>query len=285
MISKLGTSLLLLLGLILATGCAALLPINDRSAAADRVAAAAGFHKSYIKTGWFTLTAYERCKIPGDPLHIYIEGDGTAWQTRTRLADDPTPKSPLVLELAALDPSPNVAYLARPGQYSADGLPGCDAIYWSGKRFSNEVVDAMNNAIDVLRDRSKVKEIHLIGYSGGAAIAVLSASRRSDVISLRTVVGNLDPEAVNRYHGVSPLMHSLNPIDVAEKLRMPQRHFVGSADNVVPPAIAQSFLKRTDDQSCSAITVVEGATHTRGWREQWKVLLSMPFSCPGKSGK
>ena len=282
MISKPGTSLLLLLGLILATGCATLLPKNDRYAAADRAAAAAGFHKSHIKAGLFTLTAYERCNIPGDSLHIYIEGDGTAWQTRTRLSDDPTPKSPLVLELAALDPSPNVAYLARPGQYSADGVPGCDATYWSGKRFSNEVVEAMNNAIDVLRDRSKVKAIHLIGYSGGAAIAVLIASRRSDVISLRTVAGNLHPEAVNRHHGVSPLMHSLNPIDVAQKIRMPQRHFVGSEDNVVPPAIAHSFLKHTGGQSCSAITVIEGATHTRGWREQWKTLLGMPFSCPGK---
>ena len=31
-------------------------------------------------------------------------------------------------------------------------------------------------------------------------IAVLIAFRRSDVASLRTVAGNLDPEAVNRYH-------------------------------------------------------------------------------------
>jgi hypothetical protein len=57
------------------------------------------------------------------------------------------------------------------------------------------------------------------------------------------------------------------------------RHFAGSADNVVPPAIAQSFLKRTGGQSCSAITVVDGATHTSGWREQWKTLLAMPLKC------
>jgi hypothetical protein len=277
MSSKRSAALLLSLCFLLTVGCATLLPQN-RYAAADRIAAAADFQKSTISTSSFTLTAYVRVKNPGGPMHVYIEGDGAAWLSRTRLSDDPTPQIPLVLELAALDPASNVAYLARPGQYAADGIPDCDAAYWSDKRFSSEVVEAINKAVDALSDRAGSREIHLIGYSGGAAVAVLTAARRSDVASLRTVAGNLDPEAVNRYHQVSPLKDFLNPMDTALKLRdLPQRHFVGSEDTVVPPGIARSFLKRTGRRDVSGITVVEGATHTRGWQERWKALLVIPL--------
>lgn len=278
MSSKRSAAPLLSLCFLLTVGCATLLPQN-RYAAADRIAAAAGFQKSTIRTLSFTLTAYVRVKNPGGPIHVYMEGDGAAWLSRTRLSDDPTPKTPLVLELAALDPASNVAYLARPGQYAADGVPDCNAAYWSEKRFSSEVVEAINEAVGTLRDRAGSREIHLIGYSGGAAIAVLTAARRSDVASLRTVAGNLDPEAVNRYHHVSAMKDSLNPMDAAEKLRdLPQRHFVGSQDTVVPPGTARSFLKRAGRRDSSGITVVEGATHTRGWRERWKELLVIPLN-------
>lgn len=264
----------LLLG---AAGCAALFPLNDRYAAADRLADRAGFEKSFIHASGFTLTAFTRFTKKGDPLHLYIEGDGTAWLSRTRLSDDPTPRTPLVLYLATQDAASNVAYLARPGQYAANGSPGCDAAYWSEKRFADEVVEAMNRAVDDLCRRADAGAIHLIGYSGGAAVAVLAAARRSDVASLRTVAGNLDPDAVNRYHRVSPMKDSLNPTDVAENLKnLPQRHFVGSQDAVIPPGIAESFLRRAGKPDFSGITIVEGATHTRGWRERWKELLALP---------
>jgi pimeloyl-ACP methyl ester carboxylesterase len=279
MSSKSTVLLLLSLGLLLATGCATLSPQNGRYAAADRVAAAANLQKSYIKTASFTLTAYAKYTSEGEPLHIYIEGDGAAWHSRTWLSDDPTPKTPLVLELAGEDPAANVAYLARPGQYAASGIPGCNKAYWSEKRFAGPVVPAINKAIDVLREQARAKEIHLIGYSGGAAISVLIAAQRNDVISLRTVAGNLDPEAINRYHHVSPLKDSPNPMDAAEKLRkLPQRHFVGARDLVVPLRIAQSFLKRQGRRDESGITVVENAGHARGWREHWKTLLAVPLT-------
>lgn len=278
MSSKKATFFFLPALLLCAAGCAAIISQNDRYVAADRVADRAGFEKSFIRASSFTLTAFTRFTKKGDSLHVYIEGDGAAWLSRTRLSDDPTPQTPLVMELAALDPASNVAYLARPGQYAAEGVPDCDGAYWSEKRFSSEVVEAINKALDALRDRAGSREIHLIGYSGGAAVAVLTAARRSDVESLRTVAGNLDPEAVNRYHHVSPVKDSLNPMDAALKLRdLPQRHFAGSKDTVVPPGIARSFLKRAGRRHESGITVVEGATHTRGWQERWKELLAIPL--------
>ena len=279
MSSKVRFTLFLSFYLVLISGCATLSAPGDRYGAADRVASAANFTKSYIKTASFTLTAYVRYTQQGDPLHVYIEGDGTSWATRTRLSDDPTPKTPLVLEMAALDPASNVVYLARPGQYGASGIPNCDAIYWSEKRFAKEVVDATHEAIDIVQNEARSKEIHLIGYSGGAAIVVLVAARRTDVASLRTVAGNLDPDEVNRHHRVSPLKDSQNPMEVAGRLRgLSQRHFVGSLDTVIPRTIAQSFLKRAGRQEFSNISIVEGASHTRGWREQWQALLAMPLN-------
>jgi hypothetical protein len=261
----------------LVAGCACPTFLMDRYSTADRVAQSGGFKKLLVKTKDVTLMSYCRFTASGQPMNLYIEGDGSAWLSRTRLSNDPTPQNPLVLELARQDPAASVAYLARPGQYIAGDISPVDPAWWSDRRFSNGVVAAMNEAIDILLSKSGGKGIHLVGYSGGAALAVLIASGRTDVKSLRTVAGNLDPDEVNRYHRVSPLEGSLNPMDVAESLRdFPQRHFVGSGDTIIPPSVARSFVKRTGRQNTEAITVVEGATHTEGWREKWRSLLTMP---------
>ena len=262
-------------------GCAAF-GVRDRASLADRIGRAGGLEKSCLQTASFTLTAYRRVSRPGGTLNIYIEGDGAAWITPTWLAADPSPCHPLGLELAALDPAANVAYLARPGQYPAPDSARVDPAYWSDKRFAPEVVTAMNEAVDVLKTATGAKKINLVGYSGGAAIAVLITTRRSDVVSLRTVAGNLDPEAVNRHHSVSPLTGSLNPMDVTDKLKdLPQRHFIGSEDAVIPAFIASSFVKRLGSPDGREITIVKGASHRDGWREQWKLLLEIPLRSPG----
>ena len=261
---------------LLTQGCTLVPFARDGRAAADQVARSGGFKRIVVQTRSFPLTAYVRCAKPGDSLNLYIEGDGAAWLSKTRLSDDPTPAAPLVLELAGIDPAANVAYLARPGQYA--DVPG-DPAYWAERRFSGEVVAALGEAIDGLARGCRSGQIHLIGYSGGAALAVLVAAERTDVVSLRTVAGNLDPAALNRYHRVSPPDGaSLDPLNAAGKLGgLPQRHFVGSRDSVVPAFIARSFLERAGSRDFSRITVVQGATHAGGWREQWRALLALPL--------
>lgn len=261
-----------------AAGCAAMPFASDRYLSADRVAAANGFNKDYIKSGNFILTSYSRLKNNGSPINIYIEGDGASWISRTCLSDDPTPREPLVLELASMDDAENVAYLARPGQYCRNGQPDCHAAYWSDKRFSGEVIDAVNKAIDLLRERSQAQEINLIGYSGGAAIAVLAASRSQRIASIRTIAGNLDTEAVNSYNKVNQMEGSFNPIDEAQKLyKVRLRHFAGKKDTVVPFFITERFAKKSGDASLSTVTVVYGAFHSRGWQKKWKGLLRIPL--------
>ena len=85
--------------------------------AAEQVAISNSWQKAIIETDRFDLLAYHRLRGFDDALTIYLEGDGNAWRTRYSLSSDPTPRTPMVLELAALDPSSSLAYLARPCQY------------------------------------------------------------------------------------------------------------------------------------------------------------------------
>ena len=237
-----------------------------------------GFTKEYIKAGKFTLMSYQRFDRRSDSVSIYVEGDGRAWETKHILSDDPTPLNPVALRLAALDPAGNIAYIARPGQYSLSGTPECDSKYWSGSRFAEEVINSFSMAIDLLKEESLARHVKIIGYSGGGAIAVLVAARRSDVTALLTVAGNLDPKAFCKYHHVSQLEGSMDPMDIAQAIALiPQRHFVGSKDSVVPGFIARSFVRQEGDKTYGRITTVEGAAHTKGWQKRWKELLSFPL--------
>ncbi len=256
-------------------GCAT---VSAGYRSADTIASEHHFAKDYVKTDLCNLTSFYHLNNLGAPLTVYIEGDGFAWRTRRELSDDPTPRCQLVLSLAAIDTSENVAYIARPGQFGASGSPDCDPVYWSKKRFSQEAVNAINTAIDHLKAKSQSKEINIIGYSGGAAIAVIIAAQRNDVASLRTIAGNLDSEAVSRYHKVDFLKGSLNPIDFATKVsHISQRHFVSSGDNVVPMFIAKSFAEKIGDKKYESITIVEGTSHTTGWQKAWSLLINIPL--------
>lgn len=261
--------------LVFLGACTTIPSHQERTTLSDQLASANGFQKSFIKTHSFTLTVYSRLKSVGQPIHIYIEGDGVSWISRTKSSNDPTPDQPLVLKLATLDTAENVAYLARPGQYAEENTPDCDPVYWSNKRFSEEVIESMNEAVSALASRAATKQIHLIGYSGGAAVAVLIAARRSDIMSIKTIAGNLNSKAVCQYHHVNPLEGSLDPFSVARKIKsIPQRHFVGSKDQIVPLFIAQSFVREEGARDDRQITVVPGVSHSSGWEKMWGQLQS-----------
>jgi tellurite resistance-related uncharacterized protein len=268
---------LFLIAVLLVDGCSS---ISGRSQLTDNIANKAGMVKSLVKTDDFTFTVYKKINSPGKPLTIYIEGDGFAWAERGRLSTNPTPISALVLGLATEDDSANVIYLARPCQYTPFELNniGCNPKFWSDSRLSETVISSMNQAVDALEKETSASQINLIGYSGGGGVAVLLAARRNDVESLRTVAGNLDTVVVNDYHKVSQMNGSLNPIDYVNKIsNIPQHHFSGSKDNIVPEFIAKKFASKIGN--CAQVSIVEGATHFSGWKENWKSLLAKPVTC------
>lgn len=249
----------------------------------EALATASNFQYEAIQTRIFRLSTYQKIKSPYQPLTIYIEGDGRSWISRTQLSTNPTPRNPLALKLALLDPSANVAYLARPCQYTPLSLDkACTPIIWSDKRFSESVIQSMNEAVEVLKLKARAKKIHLVGFSGGAAVAALIASRREDVASLRTVCGDLDHVMLSHYHQTTPLVGSLNPRSIAKTLRhLPQQHFVGEKDLIVPSFIAQAFITQMAKYGphCARQTVLKEATHHKGWEHAWKILLNEPLSC------
>jgi hypothetical protein len=274
------TSLLVLCLSVLAGGCAGL----DRDAHADAIAAPAGLAREQIAADGFVLTAFTRITRRDAPLDLYIEGDGYAWVSRTEPSLDPTPREATGLALAAADPAANVAYLARPCQFTPMAMnPRCSIPYWTGKRFSPEVITSMNAAVDRLIARVPGQRINLVGYSGGGAIAVLLAARRRDVATLRTVAGNLDDEYVNRLHHVSPMPESENPIDFASLVAtLPQVHFSGGADSVVPPEVAQRFTD-AEHAPCAKRFTVPGMTHDGDWGRAWPALQKITPSCTAGS--
>nr|WP_240655548.1 alpha/beta hydrolase [Paraburkholderia phosphatilytica] len=261
------------------SGCATL----DRDAHADALAEPAQLHRQLVDTGGFVLTAFARISQPGKPLRVYIEGDGVAWLSRTEPSLDPTPREAEGLALAAQDPSPNVVYLARPCQFTPMAMnPRCGIPYWTGKRFAADVIESMNDAVSRFAGQTPGQPVELVGYSGGGAVAVLIAARRTDVASIRTVAGNLDDEFVNRLHDVSPMPESENPIDFARRVAtIPQVHFSGADDDVVPPSVAQRFVNATGTRCAQAMTIPD-LSHDSDWSSRWPALLEIAPACaPG----
>jgi hypothetical protein len=271
-------ALALLLAAGLLTGCGSVGNPVLRLDTANRLAASAGLQPRSV-AGPLPLSAYLRQRDPAQAVTIYIEGDGLAWLNRGTPSRDPTPVNPVGLRLAAVDPSANVGWLARPCQYAGRSAPACDSdALWTGARFSETAVIAVSRGLDALVLPGQ--KIHLVGFSGGGAIAALVAARRSDVLSLRTVAGNLDHVVLNAHHRVSPMTASLNAADSAAQLgSLPQRHFVGGGDEIVPRLAADSFLHRQMGvpAGCRRLEMLPSASHTEGWAEAWPRLLRTPL--------
>ena len=241
-----------------------------------------GFKRQEYDTHTFRLTTFERLlEDESDNLHIYIEGDGNSWKSRYVLSKNPTPKHPLALRLAEKDTHKNVIYIARPCQYTSHALdPQCTPQYWSSHRYAREVIDAFHETLDKLKLKTKKTNLYLVGFSGGASVAALLAAERKDVICLTTVAGDLNHEALNQHHQTTPLSHSLNPIHVASKLKsLPQYHFVGGQDTVVPSWMAEQFALAVNDPDCVQVKKIPEAKHHDGWIEHANEIVSVKMRC------
>jgi pimeloyl-ACP methyl ester carboxylesterase len=221
---------------------------------------AAGFHlAALLKNGG------------GGELVVYLEGDGRAI-VNGRPSADPTPNTPQALDLALQDPAPSVLYLARIGQYMPAYATDANSPLWSDRRLAPEVVAAASDAIDLAKSASGALFLHLVGYSGGGGLAVLLAERRGDVLTLVTVAGLLDTEWWVQTRGYRPLTGSLNPADRLESiLNVPQIHFYGTLDRVIPPEMSRVFAAKGTFTRLSRMGVE--TDHYNGWTRAWGDLL------------
>ena len=252
-------------------------------AAADSLARFHGWTASWVEAGRFSLLTYtpSAWRDTGD-LTVYIEGDGRSWISRTELAADPTPRDGRVLELAVRDAG-DAAYLARPCHYlDATQLAGCHRRYWSLARYGEDVVEAIDAALDTLKRRAGASRLRLVGYSGGAQLAVLAAARRIDIAGIITIGGNLDHRRWTASQGVSALTGSLNAADVAGVVQhIPQVHFLGELDTTVGREVIDSYLTRMPVTSQSRVIEVPGYDHGCCWTDNWPDLLAVATTLLG----
>ena len=104
------------------------------------------------------------------------------------------------------------------------------------------------------------------------------AARRTDVIFLGTVAGNLDTDAWTKLHGISPLEESLNPIAVASSLQnLPQRHLSSADDTIMPPEISERLCRAA--QQPLSCRVVKGVQHGGEWQEFWEYQKGTKRTC------
>lgn len=264
---------MLLAGVLLAA-CSSL-SVDARIEKASTMASQAGWQEHILKTSAFDLRAYTNNKKPiNRELTVYIEGDGYAWVDGQFPSNDPTPLTPIALQLALKQPSGAVAYLARPCQYIGAGTnAACTKSVWSDARFSQQVVTATSDGIDQLKAQTGATKITLVGYSGGAAVALLVAAQRSDITQIITVAGNLDPHAWSKQLKLQPLTGSLDPATAINKTsHMPQVDFVGGKDRVVPAALTENFAKQYPANQRPRIINEPDFGHVCCWAEQWPQL-------------
>ncbi|MEX0731296.1 MAG: hypothetical protein WED00_15865 [Aquisalimonadaceae bacterium] len=211
-----------------------------------RIAGQQGLATVEFEVSRHTLTAHYAAgdHRASDRLHVYLSGDGTPWAGGRYPALDPSPRRSLILELMALDPAARLL-LNRPCYGHGRMPPQCHPALWTSARYSEEVVAAMDEALDQARVAFASEHIVLIGYSGGGTLAWLLAQRRDDVVGVMTVAANLDHRQWTAHHGYLPLTESLDPTELSPlRQRIRQWHLVGGRDADVPEAVTRAVAGR-----------------------------------------
>jgi hypothetical protein len=217
------------------------------------------------------LVIYQRGNaVAGQPIHIYLDGDGTPSLGRGRIARDPTTRDRLILDLIDADPSYSVL-IGRPCYYG-NKKAGCVAEQWTSARYSQFVVERLVVSINAIVRRYPTSSIILIGYSGGGTLAMLAAPKIERLDALVTIAANLDTQVWVEHHGYAPLQGSLNPADQPPlRSTIKQFHFFGADDQNVPVSVARRVI---DQQQNAEIELVAGYGHRCCWPDIWASSIS-----------
>ena len=265
--------LFLILGLGLGLGLGCTKTSAETWADMGYKASSQGFMPKTFDVYPFLLSGLLKGK-PGsrDYLVVYIEGDGAALTAAKEIAFDPSPSQAQSYELALLDPAQAVLYLARIGQYQPGQTGPLYQKYWAEARFSNDAVEAASQAISQAKNQVGATYVHLVGFSGGGALATLLAERRGDVKSLVTIAALLDIDWWVDTFDYKPLLGSLNPADRAPMISsLPQIHINGKKDKIAPPEMLEQFEQKTDFRNFRIITLPND--HYSGWTKVWPQIL------------
>lgn len=242
------------------TGCSHTIPTpQERKATAFSLTQNRNLQEHIYRTGYFDLFSYQTSLDGCKNISVFIEGDGLAWVTKSTVSSDPTPINPIGLKQMLKDSSECKVYLARPCQYATSEM--CDPEYWTSHRFNINVIESYKQTLDAIKTAHHNETFSITGYSGGGAVAAIVSAKREDVTHLVTFAGNLDTQKWTELHRISPLSGSLNPADFANDLeKIPQTHYVGTKDTIIPIDIFNSYLSRFADPRNIHLKTLE-ATH------------------------
>lgn len=230
-----------------------------------------GFQKIILSGIGFEHVGFEKHGNQHEnPLHVYLEGDGSPWLSSGRIATDPTPRNPIMLGLMAMDAAPAL-YLGRPCYHGLFASRNCEPLLWTHRRYSAQVVDSMAEALRGYLLKHRHRGLVFCGHSGGGTLAVLLASRFPETRAVVTLAGNLDIERWTRHHGHTRLEGSLNPANLPPLAAYVREiHYAGANDtNVLPEFIVARSLRFPHVET----RILQDFDHACCWREIWPTLL------------
>ena len=265
---------IILLHVIFITACA-----TTPAKKFDKHALSAGLAKSVIQTKIFSLTTYSQSTLlelkSRAILNIYLGGDGTPWITPNYKSIDPTPRKRIALELMLLDQNPSI-YIGRPCYHAITIKPACNSKLWTSHRYSEEVIAALLEAINSVRNPSQ--QLNIFGFSGGGSLAMLLAPKlinsegNTSVNAVVTISANLDIQHWAKAHNYSPLSGSLNPIrQVLLDSKIKQFHLLGKLDKNVD---ATYLTNKLDNRPSTTVRVFANFGHHCCWPEIWPQFIN-----------
>jgi predicted esterase len=238
-----------------------------------------------IILGDYTLQSTIPKKIIKNEVVIVIEGDGYNEIINGSLEAD-------LYVTVALDyvqnyATGNTVYLGRPCQNY--GGKSCLRPKGGGvSRYTEQKVSALNDAVGVIKLNTGASAVRLVGYSGGATMALLIANLRvsqglNDVSGIITLAGNLDHLATQLWHiekfGGATLGAGVNPIDILDTINhIPVIHYMGAKDEVVPARLSRKFIEKSN-KDCAVVVNLQKATHHENWREYFPAISSRVPTC------
>ncbi len=204
-------------------------------------------------------------------VHVYLEHDGQPWKSLGQPHPDPTPRQPVALFWVAKDPHPAVL-IGRPGYHGLDS-PTISPWLWTHGRYGTQVVESLAEVIAQLPSVTA-----LIGHSGGGTLAMLVTGHHpavlSDLRQLVTVAANFDHRAWTAHFGYSPLVDSLDPLDLPPlPPTLRQLHWLAGRDEQVLPSMTKA-LARTQPTAQWRIQPTFG--HQYGWATLLPTVLLTP---------
>ena len=213
------------------------------------------FTAKEIETSHFTIAVWEKNSIQsGKSLRIYFEGDG-----------DPNPQHQVAREYAEMDTTSNVIYVARPCQWTNDKVCKKKPEIYGNSRFHTEIMKEMTELTEYLLIKYKAPDVELIGYDGGAVVA-LNVATKVPTKRIITIAGITDISTYLDYNDLPAMEDIDNPADQLLVLaQIPQIHYVGGQDTVTPRRLAERFVGKMVAPKSAVVKSVPAATHTN-WR-------------------